>query len=273
MSKRNEDSISHLARKNRKFKALCDFIQSYKNAIVAYSGGVDSSLLGFLCGQLLDDVVCIIASSQTYSKRELEDAVQFCEKHEIAYRVITTDELDNEQFCRNDILRCYHCKKTLFGDLYEIKLSGDWDVVFDGTNSDDSGDYRPGYEAAKEFCVVSPLREAGFGKDDIRAISRLLGLETWDKPQMACLASRVSYGTRIEPDVLRRIEAVEEILRDSGFKDVRARYHGSIVRIEIGKNEKVDLGKLRRLVPAVKKAGFKYVTLDLEGYRAGSMNE
>lgn len=257
----------------RKFARLCDIIQSYKNALIAFSGGTDSALLAFLGNKLLDRCLCVTARSPTISRVELSGAMAFANHHCLEFRVIERNELDDERFCANDTERCFYCKDGLLKLLAQIMEDEGLEAIFDGSNHDDLDDYRPGRKAVENNNVKSPLLEAGMGKQGIRKISRIFGLNTWEKPQMACLASRFPYGTEITEERLARIEKAEEMVKELGYWDVRVRFHGDIARIELGEDEPIDNVKLKKLVPDIKKLNFKYVVLDIEGYRTGSLNE
>jgi uncharacterized protein len=257
----------------KKFQNLCEIIQSCEGVIIAFSGGVDSSFLANISILLLDKPLCVIADSPTLPRSELDGAKQFAEKYHLNLRVIQHNELEDERFVKNDEKRCFYCKDGLFGILNEIKEKEGYNCVFDGSNFDDLDDYRPGRQAAEKNGVRSPLLEAELGKEDIRIISKIIGLSTWDKPQMACLSSRFPRNYPICEDDLKKIESAEEAIKELGYRDVRVRMHGDTAKIEIGKNEEIDLEKLRNVIPKLKKLGFKYVTLDLEGYRTGSLNE
>ena len=256
-----------------KFAKLCEVIQNHKSALVAFSGGTDSALLAFLGNKLLDRCLCITADSPTISKKELSDASAFASLHNLEFRIIQRNELDNQLFCVNDTERCFYCKDDLLKLLAGLMNKENLEAIFDGSNFDDLGDFRPGRRAVELNNAESPLMEAKLGKPDIRLISKSLGLSTWEKPQMACLASRFPYGTGIDEDKLASIEKAEGLVRNLGYRDVRIRYHGDIARIELGKDEQIDLNELRKLVPDIKKLGFKYIALDMEGYRTGSLNE
>lgn len=257
----------------KKFQKLCDVIQNCNDSIIAFSGGVDSSLLAYLSFLLLDKSLCIIADSPTLPRSELEDARKFAEKFNLNLYVISHNELEDKRFVKNDEKRCFYCKDGLFKIINEIKEKEGYDCVFDGSNFDDLDDFRPGRKAAMENEIKSPFVEAELGKEDIRVLSKVSGLPTWDKPQMACLSSRFPRNHPINEDDLKKIEMAEEAVKKLGFRDVRVRIHGEVARIEIGRKEKIDIEELRSLVPEIKELGFKHVTLDLEGYRTGSLNE
>jgi uncharacterized protein len=262
-------SDKHIAAKLTK---LVGFIKRYESAAVAYSGGVDSSLVAYITDKVIPKTLCIIEDSPAMTGDELSAALGFCRRFRIKYRVIKGRQLEDPDYLKNDRNRCYHCKRMLFADIEKIRKREKLEVIFDGSNHDDRGDYRPGRTAQAEYKVKSPLMECGFSKSDVRKLSRLLGLPTWDKPQMACMASRIPYGTAISAPLLERVGSLERAVKSLGYKTVRARLHGDILRLEIGSGEKIDLEGLRRILPQLKMHGFKYVTLDIEGYRTGSMN-
>ncbi|MCK4757093.1 MAG: ATP-dependent sacrificial sulfur transferase LarE [Thermoplasmata archaeon] len=256
-----------------KFDELCEIISGCGSALVAFSGGTDSALLAYLSSKLLDRCLCVTAKSTTISRTELSGAMSFASQHNLEFRIIDHNELDDARFCTNDKQRCFYCKDGLFKVLGQLMEAEGLEAVFDGSNHDDLDDYRPGRMAAQDNNVRSPLLEAGLGKSDIRKLSKKFCLETWDKPQMACLASRIPYSSEITLEKLAAIEKAEELVRGLGYRDVRVRHHGDIARIELGKDEPVDLDKLKSVVPQIKKLKFKYVVLDIEGYRTGSLNE
>lgn len=256
-----------------KLSKLCEVIKNYESAVAAFSGGVDSSLLAFLAHHLLEKSICVTADSPSLPRRELSEAKNFAKMYDLNHRIISYNELDNGNFVRNDENRCFFCKDGLFQVLNEIKVKEGYKWIIDGSNFDDLDDYRPGLRACSKNDVKSPLVEAKMGKQDIRVVSKALALPTWDKPQMACLSSRFPRNNPITEEGLRRIEMAESAVKELGYKDVRVRIHGEIARIEIGKDEIIDLHKLKDLVPKIKELGFKYVALDLEGYRIGSLNE
>ena len=244
--------------------------------VIGFSGGVDSTLLFAVATEVLGNrALAVTATSKTYPERELNEARELVEQIGGRHLVIVSEELDIPEFRNNPRNRCYYCKKELFGKLRAIADQEGVGYVLDGTNIDDAGDHRPGRTAAEELRVRSPLEEAGFTKQDIRDLSRNLGLQTWDKPAFACLSSRFPYGTAITPERVGQVGLAEESLRGLGFRTLRVRYHGSVARIELGEQEfERATGALRdAVIRLVKEAGFTYVALDLQGYRTGSMNE
>lgn len=265
----------------RKLKKLKDIIISCKKVIIAYSGGVDSSFLLKCCLDYLgkESVLAVTAVSPTYTRKELAAAKEIAKGLGISHSIISTEEVDNPSFRSNPRNRCYYCKTELFSKLKSIAQRKGIGFVLDGTNADDLKDYRPGRQAKEELGVRSPLAESGLNKQDIRQLSRKFGLKTWDAPQAACLASRFAYGQEIAPADLRRIEKAEDYLRSLGIKMVRVRHYlltdkTRLARIEV---EREDIQAITnhksRIVNRIKELGYNYVTLDLEGYRTGSMNE
>lgn len=261
----------------RKYEKLKAELEKMEKVLVAFSGGVDSTLLLKVASDVLGkNVLAVIASSETYPGNETMDARKLARRLKVRHKVISTHELDNPDFLSNPPERCYHCKKELFGTLASIAREEGISFVLDGSNHDDLLDFRPGAKAAKELGIRSPLREAGLTKAEVRELSRRLRLSTWDKPSLACLASRFPYHTRIEGKSLRRIGAAEEFLREAGFRQVRVRHHGPIARIEVEADEFPRLlkkGLAAKISTRLKELGYSYVSLDLEGYRTGSMNE
>jgi uncharacterized protein len=256
-----------------KFRGLCKIIREYQSGVVAFSAGVDSSLLAYLCHQIMSRELSVTANSPTLPRRELEEAVNFAKVHNLSHRIVSYNELEDARFAKNDARRCFYCKDGLFSILEDIREKEGYNYVIDGSNYDDLDDFRPGREAAEKNMVKSPLLEAQLKKEEIRTISKALNLQTWDKPQMACLSSRFPRDTPITDADLSRIEKAEELVKELGYHDVRVRFHGDLVKIEIGAQEKIKLKELRDVIPEIKKLGFKYITLDLEGFRSGSLND
>jgi len=260
-----------------KFESLKSILKDMGSVLVGFSGGVDSSLLLKTAQDVLgDSVLAVIAQSETYPEKEQEEAVRLAEEWNVPLKIIQTDELDNPEFVQNPPARCYFCKTELFSKLKEIAFSEGILFVCDGANYEDLDDFRPGAKAAEELGVRSPLKEAELVKDEIREISRWMGLPTWDKPSLACLSSRFPYNTAIDRDSLKQISLAEDYLRSRGFTQVRVRHHGQIARIEVEPEKIVIMmdPELRQdVVENLKAFGYDYVTLDLVGYRTGSMNE
>lgn len=261
-----------------KLDRLKRIIRGLGSAVTAFSGGVDSSFLLKVASDVLPDekLLAVTARSETYTEIEYREAKRFARCLGVRHKMIWTDELSLSNFKDNPSDRCYYCKKELFGKLRKIADEEGLAYILDGTNLDDLEDHRPGRKAAKELGVISPLIDAGLTKEDIRQLSKKFNLYTWDKPALACLASRFPYGERLSRKRLKIVEEAESYLRKLGFKNVRVRYHKTIARIEIGNNE-IDSflkdGMRQKVIKRLKKIGFIYVTLDLEGYRSGSMNE
>jgi pyridinium-3,5-biscarboxylic acid mononucleotide sulfurtransferase len=261
----------------QKEKKLRRILRRMGKALVAFSGGVDSTLLLKVASEELGgNVLAVIARSETYPEEEVRAAARLAGKLGLRPLLIKTCEVENPKFAENSPLRCYHCKRELFSRLKEIASSTSIPHVLDGSNYDDRGDYRPGSKAGRELGVRSPLREAGLTKAEIRLLSRKMGLPTWDKPSLACLASRFPYYTPIERRTLLKVGRAEEIVRGLGITQVRVRHHGDTARIELKPEEFGKLmleGARRKIVTGLKKLGYTYVTLDIEGYRTGSLNE
>ncbi|MDY7109844.1 MAG: ATP-dependent sacrificial sulfur transferase LarE [Planctomycetota bacterium] len=244
------------------------------SVVVAYSGGVDSALVAAVAARKLGDkALACIGVSPSYPERERQAAVEFARAIGIRHRLVETDEHLDQSYVTNPADRCYYCKSELYDKMRAIADEEDLAVIVDGSNADDVGDDRPGMNAAGERGVRSPLLEAGIGKDQARAIARHLGLDVWDKPSMACLASRVPHGTPIRPDLLRRIEQAEDVLASLGFRQFRVRHHGDIARIELPAEDlNTALAARDRIVDEVTRLGWRFVTLDLAGFRSGSLN-
>lgn len=262
---------------DRKEAALLESLRSLGRVIVAFSGGTDSAYLAWAATQALgDDSLAITADSASIPESHKRDAEAFVKQFGIRHLYIETHEFDNPDYVRNDANRCFHCKDELFTRLTAYaKTHGDPVIVY-GVNQDDLGDYRPGQNAAKQHEVKAPLVEAGLTKPEIRELSRRVGLPTWDRPAAACLSSRVPYGTPVTIQTIKTVEVGEEEMKALGFRQFRVRFHGELVRIEVAREElpkALNLEMAGSLTEVFRKLGFKYVTLDLQGYRQGSLNE
>ena len=258
----------------QKLRELQALIGACGSALVAYSGGVDSSLVMAVAHHELGErALACIGVSPSYPAREMRDAVKLAEQLGVPYRLVNTEEYLDADYAANPANRCYFCKSELHDQLKRIAAAEGWQVVLDGNNASDLGDYRPGMDAARERGVRSPLIEAGLTKADVRDLARHLGLPVWDKPAMACLSSRVPHGTPITPQLLRQIEAAEDVLVELGFQQFRVRHHGEIARIELPPAEFAHaLAHHTAIVSGVQAAGYRFVTLDLAGFRSGSLN-
>lgn len=252
-------------------------LRALPSLIVAYSGGVDSVYLAWAATrQLGDRALCVTADSPSYPERHRTMADTVARRFGLRHQVIQTRELASPAYRANDVDRCFHCKHELYTRLSALARAGGFAAVADGSNADDRGDYRPGRAAARQFGVISPLDEADLTKDDIRALSREAGLPTWDEPASACLSSRIPYRSEVTDAKLRAVERAEEAVRALGFRVIRVRHHGEVARLELGRDEMaraLDPEIASALDGALRALGFRYVTLDLKGYRLGSLNE
>ena len=261
-----------------KLQKLKKILLDMKRIVVAYSGGVDSTFLLYMAKSTLSrkNVLAVTALSESYPEAEKEKACEIAKSISVDHIIIKSEELSNENFRKNPIDRCYYCKKELFSKLNSIAKNGGYNFVVDGSTLDDLKDLRYGTKAAKEENVRSPLQEAKLNKEKIRGLSKKMGVETWDKPSFACLASRFAYGQEITAAKLKSIEQAEEFIKGLGFRQLRVRCHNDIARIEVAK---CDIERLLRrdlresIVKKLRSLGFVYIALDLMGYRTGSMNE
>jgi uncharacterized protein len=262
-----------LEEKKQKLYAI---LRDLRRVIVAYSGGIDSAYLAWAAHQILgEDAVAITADSASIPESHKRDAEQFAREQGFRHEYIDTFEFDNPDYVKNDKDRCFHCKNELFERLDQVSAERGIDTIVYGVNMDDLGDYRPGQRAAKLHEVKAPLVEAGLYKQEIRELARQAGLPVWDRPASACLSSRIPYGTAVTPTVVKTVEKGEEEIQKLGFRQFRVRFHGELVRLEIAPEElskALDPAMAKRFVEIFKPLGFHYVTLDLEGYRQGSMN-
>lgn len=262
---------------DEKYGKLIEYLKSLKSVAVAYSSGVDSTFLLYAAKEALgENVIAVTASSCMFPKRELDETIEYCNKLGVRHYVVQADELKIDGFAQNPPNRCYLCKKDLMGKIIDIAGENGMSAVIEGSNVDDSGDYRPGAKAIKELGIISPLKECDFSKQDIRDMSQKLDIHTWNKPSFACLSSRFAYGETITEEKLGMVDRAEQYLMDMGFRQFRVRIHGTIARIEL-ESDDIDrfLEKNTRIkvYEQLKGYGFSYVTLDLLGYRMGSMNE
>jgi pyridinium-3,5-biscarboxylic acid mononucleotide sulfurtransferase len=259
-----------------KQRALRDTLASLDSVVVAYSGGVDSAYLAYIAHRTLGErAVAVTADSPSYPERHRSIAIRIAREFGLRHEIIHTSELERPEYRANPANRCYYCKHELYTHLSRIAVARGA-VIVDGNNADDRGDYRPGRQAAREFSVRSPLDEVNLTKSEIRELSRRAGLPTWDEPASACLSSRIPYHSEVTDEKLRTIERAEQALRELGFRVFRVRHHDDLARVEIARDEMaraVEPQTSAAIVSALKAAGYRYVSLDLQGYRTGSLNE
>jgi pyridinium-3,5-biscarboxylic acid mononucleotide sulfurtransferase len=256
--------------------SLEEHLASLGRLLIAYSGGIDSAYLAYAAHRVLgSNMLAVLADSPSLARAQLQDAVAFASENSIPLQVIATAEMDRAEYRRNDSMRCFHCKDELFAVMDDFAAKHGFSAVAYGVNLDDQGDFRPGQKAAAQHGVVAPLLRAGMTKADIRELARQAGLRMWDKPASACLSSRIEYGREVTPEALAQVEKGEDALRALGFRQFRVRHHGQIARIEIAREEMpkaLTPEMAREFTRTFKALGFTYVTLDLEGFRSGSMN-
>jgi len=261
-----------------KLENLHNFLKKYDKAVIAFSGGVDSAFLLYTTITVIGkhNVIALTAFSDAYPLDELEFAKKIALKFNVKHVVIETDEMNDSDFTNNTPDRCYFCKKDFFSKIIDYAKENNISSIFDGTNKDDEKDYRPGRKALVELGIISPLLETGFTKADIRELSRQAGLETWNKAANPCLASRIPYGNNITIEKLKTVEKAEKFLRDNGLITSRVRHHDKIARIEVAESDinRITTGELRKkIIQYFKSLGFTWITVDIEGYRTGSLNE
>ena len=256
---------------------LHDLLQGMESIIVAYSGGVDSAYLACAAARARPGrVICVTADSPSYPRRHREIAERIARDFSLPHEFIATSEMELAEYRANPANRCYYCKQELYTKLRDFARERHYAVIVDGNNADDRGDYRPGRQAAREFGIRSPLDEADLSKDEIRALSREHGLPIWDEPASACLSSRIPYQQEVTEAKLQMVERAEEALRDLGFRIVRVRHHDTLARLELHRDEMaraLDPAVNEAIVRALKAIGYRFVSLDLQGYRTGSLNE
>ncbi len=255
---------------------LSDHLSSLGRTLIAYSGGIDSAFLAWAAHQTLkSDMLAVIADSPSLARTHLADAISFAREQNIPLEIINTSELESPEYARNDASRCFHCKDELFKVMEEFRDARGFDSIAYGVNVDDQGDFRPGQKAAKQHHVVAPLLQVGLTKQEIRELAREAELRVWDKPASACLSSRIEYGRPVTRESLSVVEQGEDALRELGFRQFRVRHHGDIARIEIAREEMplaLNPEMAAQFTMIFKRLGFKFVTLDMEGFRSGSMN-
>jgi uncharacterized protein len=256
-----------------KLVRLVEILRDAAPSIVAFSGGADSALLAYVASAVDPKTICVTAVSETYTQDELAAAEEFAREHGLRHIQVKTLELNNPVFRSNPRDRCYHCKKAMLEELDKLATDNGCKAVLYGESMSDMRDFRPGRKAMKEAGARAPLAEAGLSKDDVRKLSKAMGLKTWDRPSNACLASRIEYGMELSPGLFAKVAKAETLLRKAGCAQVRVRVHGSLARIELGAGCKISQMKLAVIAKQIKGLGFSHVALDLEGYRSGSMND
>lgn len=260
-----------------KFAQLKQELKNMDKVMIAFSGGVDSTFLVKAAKDILGkNAIAITAKSAAFPERELQEAIEFCQQEEIRHLIIESEELDDPEFGKNPLNRCYLCKKQLFTKILRIAAEFGVEYVVEGSNMDDLYDYRPGRQALEELGIRSPLLQAELTKEDIRHLSKEQGLSTWDKPSFACLSSRIPYGEEINAMKLKMIDAAEQYLHTLGFRQVRVRHHGDIARIEVSSRDNpriIEPDLAQKIYKKFADIGFAYTALDIKGYRSGSMNE
>jgi uncharacterized protein len=271
-----------------KARHLQELLASFESLIVAFSGGVDSAYLAYAAAQALGpSVLCVTADSPSYPDRHRRLALRIAREFALPHEIVRTSEMERAEYRANPVNRCYYCKHELYTRLSRIAVARGFSVVADGSNADDRGDYRPGRQAAREFGVRSPLDEVGLTKAEIRELSRIAGLPTWDEPASACLSSRIPYHSEVTDEKLRMIEQAEDVLRSAGFRVCRVRHHdmgaqgagrahAALARLEIGRDEMfraLQPPVSEQIVGQLRAIGYQHVTIDLQGYRMGSLNE
>ena len=262
---------------HKKEQQLLDFVAQYKSVLVAFSGGVDSALLAFIANRVLGKhALAVTAIAPSVSRMQRQIAQDFAKKYDLNHRLVYTQEMENPEYTSNPTNRCYFCKTELYDFLGQLREELQAEVVLDGSNADDLGDYRPGREAADERGVVSPFVAVNIDKDEIRVLSRQWDLPTWDQPAMPCLSSRFPYGVEITEEKLKQVDEAEAFLRALGFKNFRVRHHENLARIEVDQEEMsgiLDPALFEKISSYLKSLGYQHVTLDLQGFRSGSLNE
>jgi uncharacterized protein len=260
-----------------KLRALESRLGELKSVMVAYSGGVDSAFLAATAHRVLGErMLAVLADSASLARRDMEQARAFAQSLGMPLEVIATEELDHPEYARNDANRCFHCKDELFRAMERLAGKSGFAHIAYGMNADDTRDYRPGQRAAEQHAVLAPLADAGLTKLEVRGLAKAAGYPVWDRPAAPCLSSRVEYGRTVTREVLEQVERSEESLRQLGFRELRVRHHGELARVEIAREElrrALTMEMMDAITAALKQAGFKYVTLDCQGFRSGAMNE